>query len=67
LLSNETSRAISEQIHPMGRVARPEEVAHAIVYLAGPESSFVTGQILGVDGGLGCGVMPPRVSLKPTV
>ena len=65
LLSNEASRNISEQIHPLGRVARAEEVARVIVMLAGPECSFVTGQIWGVDGGLGCGVMPPRITLKP--
>ena len=65
LLSNEVSRNISEQIHPLGRLAKAEEVARLIVLLAGPEASFVTGQIWGVDGGLGCGVMPPRVTLKP--
>jgi NAD(P)-dependent dehydrogenase (short-subunit alcohol dehydrogenase family) len=37
--------------HPMGRIAQPQEVADAIVYLLGPKSSFVTGQILMVDGG----------------
>ena len=37
--------------HPMGRVAAPEEIADAIRYLLGPESSFVTGQILMADGG----------------
>jgi NAD(P)-dependent dehydrogenase (short-subunit alcohol dehydrogenase family) len=65
LLSNEASRNISEQIHPLGRVAKPEEVARLICLLAGPESAFVTGQIWGIDGGLGAGVMPPRISLKP--
>ena len=39
-------------MHPMGRVARPEEVAAAIRYLAGPNASFVTGTAMRVDGGL---------------
>lgn len=67
LLANEQSRAISEQLHPLGRVAKAEEVAQVIAFLAGPESSFVTGQTWGVDGGLGSGVMPPRVTLKPAL
>jgi len=37
--------------HPLGRWAEPEEVAEAIVFLSGSASSFVTGQILMVDGG----------------
>jgi len=65
LLGSESARAISEQIHPLGRVATAEEVARIIVMLAGPETGFVTGQIWGVDGGLGAGVMPPRITLKP--
>lgn len=40
-----------EQI-PLGRRGLPEEIAHWIVSLASPESSWVTGQVLGVDGGL---------------
>jgi NAD(P)-dependent dehydrogenase (short-subunit alcohol dehydrogenase family) len=36
---------------PMGRLARPEEMASAAVFLAGPDSSFVTGAVLTADGG----------------
>ncbi|WCB94860.1 Dihydroanticapsin 7-dehydrogenase [Baekduia alba] len=40
------------RMHPLGRVARPEEVAAAIVWLASSAASFVTGTELRVDGGL---------------
>jgi NAD(P)-dependent dehydrogenase (short-subunit alcohol dehydrogenase family) len=40
------------EMHPMDRVARPEEVAEAALFLVSPASSFITGASLLVDGGL---------------
>lgn len=37
--------------HPIGRWAEPEEIADAILYLIGPQASFVSGHMLMVDGG----------------
>jgi NAD(P)-dependent dehydrogenase (short-subunit alcohol dehydrogenase family) len=39
-------------MHPLGRLGRPEDVAAAVVYLASPEASWVTGSLLHVDGGI---------------
>jgi 3-oxoacyl-[acyl-carrier protein] reductase len=36
---------------PVRRVGRPEDIAHAYLYLASDEAAFVTGQVLVVDGG----------------
>ena len=37
---------------PMGRVGTPEEVARLTVFLAGPDSDYITGQVICVDGGM---------------
>lgn len=37
---------------PLGRVAQPEEVAKAVVFLASENASYITGQVLNVDGGM---------------
>ena len=42
----------SEAMHPLGRIGQPEEVAQVIAWLLGAESSWVTGQVIGIDGGL---------------
>lgn len=41
-----------DRMHAMGRIGQPEEVANAIVYLASPLASFITGAALVVDGGM---------------
>ncbi len=40
---------------PLGRYAAPEEVASAVVWLAGDGAAYVTGAVIPVDGGLGMG------------
>ncbi len=40
-----------EKLIPMGRVGRPEEIAHAVLYLCSSAASYITGQSISVDGG----------------
>ncbi|HXX05999.1 MAG TPA: SDR family NAD(P)-dependent oxidoreductase [Candidatus Bathyarchaeia archaeon] len=50
-LKTEADREITAADHPIGRIGSPEDVAHAILYLASEDSSWVTGTIMAVDGG----------------
>jgi 3-oxoacyl-[acyl-carrier protein] reductase len=48
-LSN--SQKLLETAHPLGRIGKPEEIAAAVLFLAGSGATFFTGQCLGANGG----------------
>ena len=50
-MTEEAYSSVKENI-PMGRIGTPEEVAEIIAFLAGPQSGYVTGQVICVDGGM---------------
>jgi NAD(P)-dependent dehydrogenase (short-subunit alcohol dehydrogenase family) len=53
ITGSEAALKASLAMHALGRVGEPEDVASAIEWLLDPATSWVTGQVLGVDGGLG--------------
>lgn len=50
-LSREAAESLKARI-PMGRLGTPEDVAHVITFLASEEAGYVTGQVIGVNGGM---------------
>lgn len=52
LTQNPGARKVSENMHPLGRLGKPEDVAAAIIFFLLPENNWITGQVLAVDGGL---------------
>lgn len=52
LLNNEKKIEMMSQRHPLQRVGKPEDIAAIALFLLSDESSWITGQVYGVDGGL---------------
>lgn len=49
---SDAARQASLDLHPLGRLGEPGDVASMISWLLGPEQTWITGQTFGVDGGL---------------
>ncbi|RPJ66915.1 MAG: SDR family oxidoreductase, partial [Acidobacteria bacterium] len=59
LIDTDMTRALSESVRsewaakvPLGRLGTPEDVAAAVAFLASDEASYITGQVLAVNGGM---------------
>jgi 3-oxoacyl-[acyl-carrier protein] reductase len=53
LVDNEAQAEASRRMHVLGRLGEPDDVASLVAWLMDPANSWVTGQTIGVDGGLG--------------
>lgn len=52
ITENEGALKASIAMHPLGRIGNAQEIAAAIAFLLAPENNWITGQSLGIDGGL---------------
>ena len=53
LLSSEERREASAKRHPLQKIGQPEEIAKMVVFLLSESGSWITGQTIGIDGGIG--------------
>ena len=51
VLPDEVKAKILAQV-PLGRIGQPEDIANAVKFLASEESSYITGHVLAVNGGM---------------
>lgn len=61
IIQNSKSLSVSKSLHALGKIGCADDVASAICWLLDPEQSWVTGQVIGVDGGLS------RVQPRPKI
>ena len=52
-LNNDTKLEKANERHPLGRIGSAKEIAQATAFLLGEESSWMTGRVLQLDGGIG--------------
>ena len=53
LLDNETKRSAAKERHPLKNIGRPEDFASMVHWLISENAGFMTGQVIGMDGGIG--------------
>jgi NAD(P)-dependent dehydrogenase (short-subunit alcohol dehydrogenase family) len=61
ITANEAAESASIAMHPSGRLGEPRDIASVIAWLLNPRNDWVTGQVLGIDGGLS--TLRPRVKV----
>ncbi|MBL0892232.1 MAG: SDR family oxidoreductase, partial [Gemmatimonadaceae bacterium] len=52
ITGNEAAEKASASLHALGRIGEADDVAPAVAWLLGADAAWVTGQVIGVDGGL---------------
>jgi 7-alpha-hydroxysteroid dehydrogenase len=52
VLTDEATRATMEQATPLRRIGEPDDIAATVVFLASDAGAYITGQVVGADGGL---------------
>ena len=52
IIDNEAAYKASKSMHALGRIGQPNDIVQAILFLLNPVNSWITGQVIAVDGGL---------------